>query len=127
MRYLLLILLACVAVVACGNSDAPDCTSPEAANALRTYLLDPSEYGIPADPQIQRFLSAASLALGNFRTTSQDAGLHSSRCVATVHLKQDAADVTADVAFTDHLPGDKLHVIDANLTALRDQIHAVAH
>jgi len=126
MRYLLLILLASVAIVACGNSDAPDCTSPEAANALRDYLLDPAEYGMPADPQIQRFLSAASLALGNFRTTGQDPGLHSSQCVATVHLKKDETDITIDVSFSDHLPGDKMHVVDANLTALRDRIHLVA-
>jgi hypothetical protein len=127
MRYLILILLASVAVVACGNSDVPDCTSPDAATALHDYLLDVNQYGAPPDAQIQTFLTEASLVVGNFRTTSQDVGLHASRCVASVAFKHGTSEVREDLAFADHLPGDRIHVIDANLDGLRDKIRAQAH
>ena len=127
MRYLLLILLASVAIVACGNSDAPDCTSAEAATALHDYLLDINEYAAASDAQIQTFLTESSLIVGNFRTTSQDAGLHASRCVANVTFKRGQTEVNEELAFSDHLPGDRIHVIDANLNSLRDKIRAVAH
>jgi hypothetical protein len=127
MRYLILILLASVAVVACGNSDAPDCTSADAATALHNYLLDVSQYSTPADPQIQAFLTESSLVVGNFRTTSQDAGLRASRCMASVTFKRGTAEIKQDLAFADHLPGDRIHVIDANLDDLRDKIRALGH
>jgi hypothetical protein len=127
MRYLLLVLLASIAIVACGNSDAPDCTSADAATALHDYLLDANEYSAPPDAQIQSFLTEASLLVGNFRTTSQDAGLHSSRCVASVTFKRGPSEVDEELAFGDHLPGDRIHVIDANLDSLRDKIRAAAH
>ncbi len=127
MRYLILILLASVAVVACGNSDAPDCTSADAATALHNYLLDVNEYGTPPDTQIQAYLTEASLLVGNFRTTSQDAGLHASRCVASVTFKRGTSEIKEDLAFADHLPGDRIHVIDANLDDLRDKIRAQGH
>lgn len=127
MRYLLLIVLASIAVVACGNSDAPDCTSADAATALHNYLLDVNEYGAPPDAQIETFLTEASLLVGNFRTTSQDAGLHASRCVARVTFKRGQSEVDEELAFSDHLPGDRIHVIDAKLDSLRDKIRAAAH
>ena len=127
MRYLLLVLLASAAVVACGNSDAPDCTSGDAATALHNYLLDVNEYGMPPEAKVQRFLTEASLVVGNFRTTSQDAGLRSSRCVANVSFRRGDAVIDEELTFGDHLPGDRIHVIDANLDSLRDKIRAAAH
>ncbi len=122
MRYLLLLVLASVAIVACGNSDAPDCTSSDAANALHSYLLNAEEYSIPADPRVQNFITSASVVVSNFRTTSQDAGLHSSRCMASVKFTSSGREVSQDLPFSDHLPGDQLHVIDADLGELKNKI-----
>jgi hypothetical protein len=126
MRYLLLLVLASIAMVACGNSDAPDCTSGEAASALHSYLLDAEEYSIPVNPKLQHYLMTANLAVSNFRTTSQDAGLHASRCVATVKFVSGGQEVSHELPFSDHLPGDQLHVIDANLTDLKTKILTAA-
>ena len=126
MRYLLLLMLASFAIVACGNSDAPDCTSGDAALALHSYLLDAEEYSLPVDPQVKQFLTTANLALSNFRTTGQDAGLHSSHCLANVKFVGGGKEVVQELPFSDHLPGDKLHVIDANLSDLKHKILTAA-
>jgi hypothetical protein len=47
--------------------------------------------------------------------------------MASVTFKRGTAEIKQDLAFADHLPGDRIHVIDANLDALRDKIRALGH
>jgi len=122
MRYIVLLLLATIAIVACGNSDAPSCTSSETASALHEYLLDANEYGQSSDPKLARVLSAATVTIANFRTLSQDAGLNASRCMATVHVEAGGKKIDQDLPFNDHFPGDKIHVVDADLSSIRAQL-----
>ena len=122
MRFLVLLVLATIAVVACGNSDAPSCTSSETASALHEYLLDANEYGQSSDPKLARVLSAATVRLANFRTLSQDAGLNASRCEAKVHMEVAGTSIDQDLPFSDHFPGDKIHVVDADLSSIRAQL-----
>jgi hypothetical protein len=123
MRYMVLLLLATVAIVACANSDAPSCTSSETAAALHEYLLDANEYGPSPDPKLAGVLSAATVTLANLKTIGQDAGLNASRCQATVHMEAAGKKIDQELPFNDHFPGDKIHVVDADLTSIRAQLN----
>jgi hypothetical protein len=127
MRYIVLLLLATVAIVACGNSDAPSCTGSDTANALHEYLLDANEYGKSSDPKIAAILGAATVTLTDLKTVSQDAGLNASRCQATVHMEAAGKKIDQVLPFNDHFPGDKIHVVDADLTPIRAQLADAAN
>jgi hypothetical protein len=122
MRFLVLLVLATIAVVACGNSDAPSCTGTDTLRALHEYLLDPNEYDHASDSKIADALATATVTVRDARTLSQDAGLNASRCEAKVHMEVAGTSIDQDLPFSDHFPGDKIHVVQADLSSIRSKI-----
>jgi hypothetical protein len=106
------------AIVACGRGDVPDCTSQEAVNALQKFLNDPTERSRANQPGISASLAAAEFQISNIHERSVDPSMRSVTCVATVSIRIGGQSASEELQFSDHFPGDKLHVISADLTAV---------